>query len=72
MEEGVEMVSRRTVVIVMGLMGCSLLGVGLAELAWMFLFPPSTGYTETLLASSLMVLFGIILLILTNRLNTEE
>lgn len=65
------MVSRRSVVIVLGLMGCSLLGVGAVELAWGLLFPPTGDFVYDVVVPALMVIFGILLLLITNRIHLE-
>lgn len=65
------MVSRRSVVIILGLMGCSLLGVGVAELAWGLLFPPTGDFVYDVVVPALMVVFGLILLLITNRIHLD-
>ncbi|MFX1578128.1 MAG: hypothetical protein ACFFBJ_00635 [Promethearchaeota archaeon] len=65
------MVSRRSIVIVLGLMGCSLLGVGVAETAWGLLFPPTGDFIYDVVTPVLMVIFGILLLLITNRIHLD-
>ncbi len=65
------MVSRRSVVIILGLMGCSLLGVGAAELGWGLLFAPTGDFVYDVVVPGLMVIFGLILLLITNRIHLE-
>jgi hypothetical protein len=65
------MVSRRSIVIVLGLMGCSMLGTGAAELAWGLLYTPTGDFVYDVVTPAMMVLFGIVLLFITNRINVE-
>jgi hypothetical protein len=65
------MVSRRDVVIVLGLMGCSLLGIGAVELGWGLLFAPTGDFVYDVVTPAVMVIFGILLLLVTNRINLE-
>jgi hypothetical protein len=64
-------ISRRDIVIALGLMGCSLLGIGAVELVWGLAFSPTGDFDYDVIQPVGMVIGGIILLIVTNRLNLE-
>jgi hypothetical protein len=66
------MVSRRDVVITLGLMGCSLLGIGAVELGWGLIFAPTQDFVNDVVTPALMVIIGIIFLFVTNRINLES
>jgi hypothetical protein len=53
-------------------MGCSLLGVGIAETAWGLLYPPTGDFVYDLVIPFLMVIFGVFLLLVTNRISLED
>jgi hypothetical protein len=53
-------------------MGCSLLGVGIAETAWGLLYPPTGDVVYDVFIPFLMIIFGVFLLLLTNRIPPEN
>jgi hypothetical protein len=53
-------------------MGCSLLGIGAAELGWGLLFAPYQDPIYDVLTPVIMVILGVILLIVTNRITIED
>ncbi len=66
------MVSRRDIVIALGLMGCSLLGIGAVELGWGLIFAPTQDFLYDVITPAIMVMMGIVLLFITNRINLES
>ena len=69
---GKVMKSKRNCVITFGLMGCSLLGIGVAELAWGLLFAPYHDPIYDVLTPVIMIILGAILLAATNRISLED
>jgi hypothetical protein len=61
------MISRKDLLISLALMGCSLLGIGAGELAWVMIFPSSSNMIDDVIAPLLMAVSGLALLVITNR-----